>query len=74
MKLGDDRRGAASGWLRSDVTEWMRTLRREGTAAKSEKGAIGADVPNHDGAAPGAVDPTEEAARAKALALSPVHR
>jgi predicted DNA-binding transcriptional regulator AlpA len=29
LKLGDDRHGAASGWLASEVTRWMRSLRRE---------------------------------------------
>jgi predicted DNA-binding transcriptional regulator AlpA len=29
VKLGDDRHGAASGWLASEVTNWMRALRRE---------------------------------------------
>ena len=29
LKLGDDRQGAASGWLASEVIEWMRSLRRE---------------------------------------------
>jgi prophage regulatory protein len=28
-KLGDDRHGAASGWLASEITRWMRSLRRD---------------------------------------------
>ena len=29
VKLGDDRHGGASGWLASEVTRWIRSLRRE---------------------------------------------
>jgi predicted DNA-binding transcriptional regulator AlpA len=35
VKLGDDRHGAASGWLASEVTHWMRSLRRETPALDS---------------------------------------
>lgn len=41
LKLGDDRQGAASGWLASEVITWMRSLRREEAAepARSVKPA-----------------------------------
>lgn len=35
VKLGDGRHQAASGWLASEVVEWMRALRREETTAQT---------------------------------------
>ena len=56
VKLGDDRHGAALGWLASEVTHWMRSLRREEAAAESvesaEPAALAERVSRADPAAP----------------------
>ena len=72
VKLGGEGRGAASGWLASEVVAWMHSL-RPGTPPPSEplETAETERVPQHPDAEPNTVDEAEEARRAKAIALSP---
>jgi predicted DNA-binding transcriptional regulator AlpA len=40
VKLGDDRKGAAPGWLASEVVAWMRSLRPEESEQVDPLGSI----------------------------------